>query len=257
MLTLKVTWGLAHLIIDIFYVNQSLKATHARSLPPMKRSIFILLTTWFGVVHVAQAQLTELSSASREQQLVEIVGIERLPASTVLPSATRFQDVVELMQTGTGNTARIDQQSLSSNANQAYVAQVGTANVLGLSQKGSNNSLYINQNGGNNHTDFTQNGRNNATTINQNGSQNRVEGVNKGTDMLVEGDNNTLKITQSGEYNTVRSEIRESKRSYEIRQYGYDNTLTQVESTQSTPVGYSVEMRGRGINLTIEQSRVR
>lgn len=53
------------------------------------------------------------------------------------------------------------------------------------------------------------------------------------------------------------SEIRQNKQAYTINQYGTGNVLKQVESTiQGTP-GYTVEMRGSGINLTIEQGKVR
>ena len=70
------------------------------------------------------------------------------------------------------------------------------------------------------------------------------------------GNNNTMKITQKGDYNTVEGKIRENNRKYEITQYGSENKLIQVESTMQAPMGYNVEMRGRGINLTIEQGKV-
>jgi minor curlin subunit len=216
--------------------------------------ISLLASLTLGTAH---AQLAEPTSTSREQQLAETVGLERLPTGSASAVVGSFQNVATLTQNGTANDARIDQQNLGVQANQAYVAQVGTANVLGLSQTGSNNALSATQNGISNNLGFTQNGRNNSTAILQNGNNNSLQGVGSNTDFLLEGNDNKLRITQQGDNNTVKGEIRENNRNYEIRQYGSENKLVQIESTQSTPVGYTVEMRGRGINLTIEQSQVR
>jgi minor curlin subunit len=65
-----------------------------------------------------------------------------------------------------------------------------------------------------------------------------------------------LNVLQDGSHNTLNSDIRLNDRRYDIRQYGSNNTLTQVETTQQAPKGYTVEMHGQGINLTIEQSKV-
>lgn len=213
--------------------------------------LFALATVWAGT---AQAQ--EMSATSHEQQLVEAVGLERLPAGVVRPALANVQNVTGLLQTGNGNVARIDQQTLANTGNQAYIAQVGEANILGLSQMGGNNRLYVAQNGSGNAAAYSQEGQNNSTSITQNGTQNRIHGVKNGSDLVLAGDNNTMKITQTGDNNTVKGDVRESNRTYEIRQYGRDNTLTQVESTLQTPKGYTVEMRGQGINLSIEQSKV-
>lgn len=223
----------------------------------MKQTIFFVLAA-IGAFSagMAHAQLAEPSSASREQQLVEHVGLERLSTSAALPAPTNLQNMASLLQIGNGNTARIDQQSLTTTANQAYVAQVGEANIIGLSQLGGNNRLYVTQTGNDNRAGYTQSGQNNSTTITQNGSQNKIQGLRDKADMVLEGNGNTMKITQTGDNNTVKGEVRESNRNYEIRQYGHDNSLTQVESTMQTPKGYTVEMRGQGINLTIEQSKV-
>ncbi|UOQ98232.1 hypothetical protein MUN81_01765 [Hymenobacter sp. 5317J-9] len=221
----------------------------------MKRTVFFVVAACFGI-RTAQAQLAEPTSTSREQQLVESVGLERLSMSTGLPPLTNLQNVTGLLQVGNGNTARIDQQTLSNNANQAYVAQIGEANVLRLTQLGGGNLLLVTQNGNGNQAGYTQGGQNNATNITQNGTQNKVQGVDGRANLLLEGDNNTMKITQNGNNNTVQGEVRENNRNYDIRQYGSDNTLTQIETTTQTPKGYTVEMRGQGINLTIEQSKV-
>lgn len=217
---------------------------------------FVLAAIGTSCTGVAHAQLAEPSSASREQQLVENIGLDRLPTVASLPALSTFQNVAGLLQIGNGNKARIEQQSLSNTANQAYMAQVGEANILGLSQFGSNNRLFVNQTGNNNHAGYIQDGQNNSTTIAQDGSQNKVQGIQGGTDLLLEGNNNTMKITQKGDFNTVEGKIQESNRKYEIIQHGSENKLIQVESTMQTPMGYTVEMRGRGINMTIEQSKV-
>ena len=222
----------------------------------MKRSFFLLLATWAGVACAAQAQLPEPGTTSREQQLVETIGLERITAGIPLTTLTNVQNVTGLLQSGIRNTARIDQQNLATVVNQAYVAQIGTANVLNSVQLGSNNRLFVNQTGSNNQAGYIQDGQNNSTTIAQNGSQNKVQGIQGGADLLLEGNNNTMKITQKGDFNTVEGKIQESNRKYEIIQHGYENKLIQVESTMQTPVGYTVEMRGRGINMTIEQSKV-
>ena len=222
----------------------------------MKRSFFSLLAVWVGTIYAAQAQLPEPRNISREQQLVETVGLDQLPAGVPLVTSTSFQNVTGLLQNGTGNTARIDQQNLATLANQAYVVQIGEANVLNTIQFGNNNRLFANQIGNGNRAGYTQDGQNNSTTITQNGSQNKVQGVQGEADLLLEGNNNNMKITQKGDYNTVEGKIRENNRKYEITQYGSENKLIQVESTMQAPMGYNVEMRGRGINLTIEQGKV-
>ena len=223
----------------------------------MKHFVFLLLAAWGSTVYAAQAQLPEPGNASREQLLVEAVGLDRLPAGTALPTTNSVQNVTGLLQNGTGNTARIDQQNLAATANQAYVAQIGQANVLTAGQFGSNNQLVANQIGAGNSAGYTQDGKNNVTTIMQNGSQNTIAGTAEGTDFLLEGDNNQMRITQSGNNNVVKGQVRESNRVYEIRQQGNNNSLTQIESSMQTPKGYTVEMRGQGINLTIEQGMIK
>jgi minor curlin subunit len=223
----------------------------------MKRSFFLLLATSVSTILAAQAQLPEPSNTSREQQLAETVGLDRLATGTALPALNSVQNVTGLLQIGTGNAARIDQQNLAAVPNQAYVAQIGEANILNTVQFGSNNRLLVNQNGGSNTAGYTQNGKNNATAITQNGFQNKIQGETAGTDFLLDGDNNTTKITQLGDNNVVKGQVRENNRIYEIRQQGSNNTLTQIESSAQAPKGYTVEMRGQGINLTIEQGTVR
>ena len=197
-------------------------------------------------VAAAQAQQRPASeAATAEIRLAEDIGPERLPGGGVPPGGV--QNAATLLQDGTGNAARIDQQSLSALSNQAYVVQVGAANAVGLTQTGAN-SAYVAQNGAGNTANFVQDGQGNSSTITQKGADNKLAG-------LVKGDNNTVNVTQDGQGNAIESKIQESNRAYEIKQYGTNNTLKQLESTTQTK-GYGVEMRGNGINLTIEQGKI-
>jgi minor curlin subunit len=197
----------------------------------------------------AHAQQRAPSEApTTEQRLAEDLGLERLPngASTL----ANLQNTATLLQNGTSNNARIDQQSLGSSGNQAYVEQVGAANALGLVQVGSGNVATVGQEGNNNQAELTQKGQSNTSTLTQQGNNNRLTGV-------VTGNGNELDIHQNGNNNQVDSEISQNKQAYTIKQYGSGNMLKQVESTVQATPGYTVEMRGTGINLTIEQGRVR
>ena len=197
----------------------------------------------------ARAQQRPVSEApTTEQRLAEDLGPERLPSAA--PALSNLQNAVVLQQSGTGNTAYIDQQRLAGSSNQAYVEQVGAANALGLVQVGGGNVAAATQQGTGNQADLTQNGQRNTSALTQRGDNNRLTGSVAGTD-------NELNIRQNGNNNQVDSEIRQNKQAYTINQYGSGNVLRQVESTvQGTP-GYTVEMRGTGINLTIEQGKIR
>ena len=208
----------------------------------------VLTIALLGTV-AAHAQKRPASEApTYEQRLVEDLGPERLPISA--PALSNLQNAVMLLQNGNGNIANIDQQSLSEVSNQAYVAQVGAANTLGLVQVGGGNVVTMEQNGTGNHADFTQNGQGNVSTLTQKGAGNRLTG-------LVVGNGNELNIHQDGNGNRVDSEIHQNKQDYTINQYGTGNVLKQVESTIQAIPGYTVEMRGSGINLTIEQGKVK
>lgn len=205
-----------------------------------------LVALCLGVALGAKAQQRPASEApTAEQRLAEDIGPERLPAGT------SFENNALLLQNGTGNSARIDQRGLTgAGTNQAYVEQVGAANALGLLQVGSGNQATLTQQGNGNQADLTQQGQRNTSSLTQRGDNNRLTGI-------VAADRTELNINQNGSNNQVSSEIRESQRSYTINQYGNNNALKQVESTiQATP-GYTVEMRGSGINLTIEQGKVK
>lgn len=193
-------------------------------------------------------QRTPSEAASAEQRLAEDLGLERLPSSA--PTPATLQNTATLLQSGAGNSARIDQQRLAGVSNQAYVDQVGAANALGLVQTGGGNVATVGQNGTGNQADLTQNGQRNASALTQKGDNNRLTG-------LVVGNGTELNIHQNGSNNQVDSEIRQNKQAYTINQYGSGNVLKQVESTSQATPGYRVEMRGTGINLTIEQGKIK
>jgi minor curlin subunit len=215
----------------------------------MKPLHYILLAGALALVgRSAQAQQRNPSeAATAEQRLVEDIGA--LPAALTPSAAGDVRNTSTLFQTGAGNNASIDQRSLSNLSNQAYIVQAGAANVLGIIQSGGDNRAYMSQQGNGNRADFTQNGQGNSSNLTQRGSNNRLQG-------LVSGNDNELNIQQNGANNQVQSEIRQNDRTYNISQIGYGNTLTQKETTTQSPQGYSVEMRGAGINITIEQGRV-
>ena len=213
----------------------------------MKPYYLLMLAGGLATAQAAQAQQRAPSEAATAGlRLVEDIGPERL----LKGAPTNLQNAAALLQNGSGNTARIDQQSLFGVSNQAYVAQVGAANALGLVQVGGGNVATVEQNGTGNHADLTQNGQGNASALTQKGTSNRLTG-------LVVGNGNALNIHQDGNGNRVESEIHQNKQSYTINQYGTGNVLKQVESTMQATPGYTVEMRGSGINLTIEQGKMK
>jgi minor curlin subunit len=215
----------------------------------MARTYLLVLTALLVVSAAAQAQQRPASEApTTEQRLAEDVGLERL--TTGAPALTTLQNAAILLQNGVGNTARIDQQSLAGASNQAYVEQVGAANALGLVQVGGGNAATVQQYGNGNQADLTQQGQGNSLALTQRGDNNRLTG------QLV-GNQSGLNIYQEGSNNQVDSEIRQNKQAYTINQYGTGNSLKQVETTTQATPGYTVEMRGSGINLTIEQGKIK
>jgi len=216
----------------------------------MARTYLLVLSgAWLLSSAAAHAQQRPASEApTTEQRLAEDIGLERLP--TGAPALSKLQNAATLLQNGAGNTARIDQQSLSGASNQTYVEQVGAANALGLVQTGGGNVATVQQNGNGNQADLTQQGQGNSSALTQRGNNNRLTG------QLI-SNQSELNIHQDGSNNQVDSEIHQSKQAYTINQYGSGNSLKQVESTIQANPGYTVEMRGSGINLTIEQGKIK
>ncbi|MDB5233967.1 MAG: hypothetical protein JWR44_960 [Hymenobacter sp.] len=190
----------------------------------------------------ASAQQQSRSSAdapSAAQQLVEEIGLERLPTSTLVPRASDARNLSVLKQTGSGNEADIIQVSLGAGPNQAMIVQAGAANIVVLDQFGVSNNASL-----------TLTGNGNKGTVDQRGSNNSFDGN-------VTGDRNKVDVYQDGHGNQSRLDVESNGRRYPVVQIGDNNSLTQRENATSTaPQGYGVEMRGNGIRLTIEQGRV-
>jgi minor curlin subunit len=153
------------------------------------------------------------------------------------PLPTGFDNRVLLLQTGSGNLADIVQ---AGDANQAQIAVLGNANATTLTQQGTRNTA-----------DLRLTGDNNAVSATQRGTANRYE-------LDLAGSNLPVSVVQEGNGNRVQSNLSGpgGDRRYGVQQVGNNNELTQRESATSVlPQGYSVEMRGTGIRMTIEQGR--
>ncbi|GGE97081.1 hypothetical protein [Hymenobacter cavernae] len=183
---------------------------------------------WAGLqAGVAQAQVLGRSEASTaEQRLIEDLGPERVSTATPLNSLDA-RNLAELTQSGTSNAATITQNYTAGNQNQAFILQVGQYNLA----------------------DITQTGAGNTTSVSQNGSFNQAE-------LNVTGTNNDIDVMQNGERNKVLGTVSANDRQYQVTQTGNDNVLTQLETTRQSPQGYSIEMRGQGIRVSVEQGRV-
>ncbi|UYZ59615.1 hypothetical protein [Hymenobacter latericus] len=172
----------------------------------------------------AWAQQRESETGRAEQRLAEEIGLDRLPASA--PSPLNANNVATLHQQGVGNHAQSVQNNPGLLSNLAYIRQVGAGNEAQLSQTGSGN----------------------RSSVHQRGSRNRVASS-------VVGNDNEIEVVQRGSQNVVSSEVVNDGRQYTILQQGSNNRLNQVETSPASPKGYTVEMRGNGINITIEQGK--
>ena len=92
-------------------------------------------------------------------------------------------------------------------------------------------------------------GSNNPVDMTQRGNRNQL-------DLELTGTSTTVNLTQQGNDNRVQSALAGNNREYSVSQLGNNNELTQREGAATVlPQGYSVEMRGTGIRMTIEQGR--
>ncbi|NVO84746.1 hypothetical protein [Hymenobacter terrestris] len=186
-----------------------------------------LLTCLLGWANVAQAQQEGQSEAnSASQRLVEDFGfsaLDRLP----VPATLNTRNLAKLVQLGSFNKARAEQDNPGSFANQAYILQVGSSNEALLIQKGSGNT----------------------TTLNQQGSDNRA--MSK-----VQGDNNTTKLNQIGNGNEFERDVATSQTEFTLTQFGNNNRLRQTGTESLAPPRYEVEMKGNGIQLSIQNGRI-
>lgn len=188
---------------------------------------------------LARAQAQNQPAISAAQQLVEEIGLDRLRGvSNVLPPAAA-RTLSVLRQTGDRNVADIEQVALGGVPNQAFIVQAGNANVVDFSQYGSGNSATL-----------LLTGNRNTGNVDQRQTANSFE-----SDIL--GNRNTVNLLQDGNNNRSVLNVEGNNRTYGVTQVGNNNNLVQQEGIgTSAPKGYSVEMRGNGINMTITQGRV-
>ncbi|AYA35931.1 hypothetical protein D3Y59_02010 [Hymenobacter oligotrophus] len=187
-------------------------------------ALFTGLLVLLGTCPAWAQQRPESESARAEQRLAEEIGLERVPVTA--PNPANANNVATLLQQGVGNQAQSIQTNPGVLSNLAYIRQVGASNEAQLSQTGSGN----------------------RTTVRQQGNRNRFAGS-------VVGDENEIEVVQQGSRNVVNSEVVNDGRQYTILQQGNNNQLNQVETSPASPKGYTVEMRGNGINITIEQGK--
>ncbi|MVN75975.1 hypothetical protein GO988_06530 [Hymenobacter sp. HMF4947] len=196
----------------------------------MKRQAKWLVSSLaMGCALEAQAQSPAQPDATA-QQLVESIGPDRLPAATT-------RNVLSLTQSGSGNAATLNQASYSLQANQAYIVQVGAANLLDLEQVGNANRA-----------NYTQTGNANQSILSQTGNANALDGS-------LTGNQNAVTLRQQGSSNEITSEVAASNRQYNLSQIGNNNSITQRETTPTDQRGYSIEQRGNNMHITVEQGR--
>ena len=149
-----------------------------------------------------------------------------------------------------GNADNVSILSQIGNSNEAFIRQVGDDNTSRLAIFGDGNKTEVIQEGRRNLFDMNLTGNNNPVSVKQFGSNNVY-------DMDLNAVNTPVNLVQSGTSNRVVSNLTATEREYSIRQYGNNNVLNQAEGNASVlQKGYSVEMRGNGIRMTIEQGRV-
>lgn len=198
----------------------------------------LLLAACLGGALAAQGQTTGASqAATAEQRLAEDMGVDRLRSDLLPNTGTRTSSL--LLQTGTGNSVTINQATQGLLPSQAVIVQTGNNNLLGLDQTGSGNQ-----------TNFSQIGDANQTTLRQTGTTNAITG-------RVAGNNNNVDVNQVGDSNQYSTQLTGNQGRYVIDQVGNNNSLTQRETSTTTPLpGYEVKMEGNNMHLTIEQGKV-
>lgn len=207
----------------------------------MKTLLYFCIGAYLcGVAPAVRGQNRPAADApSAAQQLVEEIGLERLPSNLVVPSARNARNLSALQQSGNNNQAAITQVSTGSGINQALIIQVGASNSADLTQYGTDNNATLRVTGDKNSGRLEQNGSNNTY------------------DTRLTGNSNNLDVVQNGQGNSATLDATGNNRSYQINQIGDNNMLKQQEGVNSSlPRGYNVEMRGNGIRMTIEQGNV-
>lgn len=186
-----------------------------------------LLTSLLGWANLAQAQQEGRSEAgSASQRLVEDFG---LTPGSQLANANRLnvQNLASIVQQGNANKAVANQYNPGNTVNQAFILQVGDANEANLAQQGSGNT----------------------TTIRQQGQGNQATSS-------VTGDNNTNEINQIGNDNRIVRDVTTDQTNVRLSLIGNNNQLRQTGTQSLAPPRYEVEMRGNGIQLSIENGRI-
>lgn len=168
------------------------------------------------------------------------IGIRDLPEQLrpAAPLLSAADNVAFLSQVGSNNDS--------------FIAQVGDQNLARLSIVGSGNTTAVLQDGNKNRFEMTVTGDNNPVSLTQLGDNNAYV-------MDLNASNTPVNLVQNGAGNRVSSSLTAiNNRQYNISQYGNNNLLNQAEGRGATlaPQGYSVEMRGNGIRMTIDQGRV-
>ena len=188
-----------------------------------------LLAGLLGLGSPAQAQQESRSEAnSVSQRLVEDFGLISKGKLLDLNSSDA-QNLATIVQRGNGNQAVANQQytGAGGGANQAFILQVGSENKAELAQRGSGNT----------------------TTLNQDGDGNKV------TSRVV-GDGNTTTLNQLGNGNSYVRDVETNRVGFTLTQNGNNNKLLQTGSQVLAPPRYEVEMRGNGIQLSIQTGRI-
>ena len=147
-----------------------------------------------------------------------------------------------------GNADNVSILSQVGNSNESYMAQIGDYNLARLAIVGNSNTTAVSQKGNHNVFDMDITGNSNPVTLKQLGDNNLYS-------MDLNASNTPVNLVQDGNNNRVTSNLAGNNRQYNISQYGNNNLLNQVEGASILPQGYSVEMRGNGIRLSIEQGR--
>jgi hypothetical protein len=114
------------------------------------------------------------------------------------PAFSNGHQFAGINQTGTANSARVDQVGLNGisvmqhgASNVALVSQAGQLNWASLSQSGMGNQFTASEFGTSNRVAATQSGNDNAATVGQAGTANRAQVVQI-------GNSNTANVQQTG-----------------------------------------------------------
>ena len=148
-----------------------------------------------------------------------------------------------------GNADNVSLLNQTGNNNEAFIRQVGDDNISRMAILGDDNKTQIIQEGRRNLFDMDLTGNNNPVSVRQFGNNNVY-------DIDLNASNTPVNLVQNGTSNRVASNLTGTNREYNISQYGNNNVLTQVEGNTMLQKGYSIEMRGNGIRLSIEQGRI-